>query len=56
LIQTKEKLVVNCNSIDGILKSLDEILTKKSVITIQGIGQVALRRVLNYLEQRENNA
>ncbi len=52
LIQHKEKLVVTCNNIDEILKSLDKVITKKAVITVQGIGQVALRRLIKYLEQK----
>ena len=52
LIQHKEKLVVTCNNIDEILKSLDTVITKKAVITVQGIGQVALRRLIRYLEQK----
>jgi len=52
LIQHKEKLVVTCNNIDEILKSLDEVITKKAVITVQGIGQVALRRLIKFLESR----
>jgi UDP-N-acetylmuramoyl-tripeptide--D-alanyl-D-alanine ligase len=52
LIQHKEKLVVTCNNIDEILESLDTMITKKAVITVQGIGQVALRRLIRYLEQK----
>lgn len=52
LIQNKEKLVVTCNTIDEILQTLDQIITPKSVITVQGIGQVGLRRLLKYLEEK----
>jgi len=52
LIQHREKIVVKCNSIDEILQTLDEIITKKAVITVQGIGQVGLRRLVSYLEQK----
>ncbi len=52
LIQHKEKLVVTCNNIDDILNSLDKVITKRAVITVQGIGQVALRRLIKYLEQK----
>jgi UDP-N-acetylmuramoyl-tripeptide--D-alanyl-D-alanine ligase len=52
LIQHKEKLVVTCNNIDDILNSLDKVITRKTVITVQGIGQVALRRLIKYLEQK----
>jgi len=52
LIQHPEKLVVTCNNIDEILKSLDKVITKKAVITVQGIGQVALHRLVKYLEQK----
>ena len=31
---------------------LDDIITKKAVITVQGIGQVGLRRILKYLENK----
>jgi UDP-N-acetylmuramoyl-tripeptide--D-alanyl-D-alanine ligase len=56
LIQQKGKMVVTCNTINEILSTLDEILTGKAVIVVQGVGQVALRRVLNYLEKKEKNA
>ena len=52
LIQSKQKQVVNCNTINDILKTLDEILTPKAVIAIQGTGQVALKRILNYLSKK----
>jgi len=52
LIQNKDKLVYNCNSINQILKTLDKVLKNKAVITVQGVGQVALRRVLNYLGKK----
>ena len=54
LIHRKNKIVHNCNSIDEILKTLDSVLTSsKAVITIQGVGQVALKRILNYLGKKE---
>jgi len=49
LINNKEKMVFTCNSINEILKTLDTVLTDKAAITVQGIGQVALRRILKYL-------
>jgi UDP-N-acetylmuramoyl-tripeptide--D-alanyl-D-alanine ligase len=52
LINNKEKMVFTCNSINDILKTLDTVLTDKATITIQGIGQVALRRILKYLEKK----
>jgi UDP-N-acetylmuramoyl-tripeptide--D-alanyl-D-alanine ligase len=52
LIRSKDKIVVTSNSIDEILNSLDEILTSRAVITVQGVGQVALRRILSYLTKR----
>jgi hypothetical protein len=52
LIRSKDKIVVTCNSIDEILNTLDEILTSRAVITVQGVGQVALRRLLTYLTKR----
>jgi UDP-N-acetylmuramoyl-tripeptide--D-alanyl-D-alanine ligase len=52
LIQSKKKLVYNCNSINKILKTLDEVLAGRAVITVQGVGQVALRRILNYLGKK----
>jgi UDP-N-acetylmuramoyl-tripeptide--D-alanyl-D-alanine ligase len=52
LIQSKEKMVISCTSVDDILNTLEQIITKKSVITVQGIGQVGLRRLLNYLEKK----
>jgi hypothetical protein len=52
LIHSKEKLVYNCNSINQILKTFDTVLSKKAVITVQGVGQVALRRILNYLGKK----
>jgi UDP-N-acetylmuramoyl-tripeptide--D-alanyl-D-alanine ligase len=53
LIHSKEKLVVTCNSIDEILDTLDQVLTKKAVITVQGVGQVAVRRLITYLENKK---
>jgi UDP-N-acetylmuramoyl-tripeptide--D-alanyl-D-alanine ligase len=53
LIKSKEKLVYNCNSINQILRTLDTVLTDKAAITVQGIGQVALRRILKYLGKKE---
>jgi UDP-N-acetylmuramoyl-tripeptide--D-alanyl-D-alanine ligase len=53
LIRNKEKSVFNCNSIDQILSTLDQVLTNKAAITVQGIGQVAQRRILNYLGKKE---
>ena len=52
LIRSKEKMVVTCNTIDEILKTLDEVLTSRTVLTIQGVGQVALRRLLTYLNDK----
>lgn len=52
LIRSKDKIVVTCNSIDEILNTLDEVLTGRDVITVQGVGQVALRRLLTYLTKR----
>ena len=34
--------------IGQILTTLDKVLKNNAVITVQGVGQVALRRVLNY--------
>jgi UDP-N-acetylmuramoyl-tripeptide--D-alanyl-D-alanine ligase len=53
LIKSKEKIVVTCNSINEILDTLERILTKKAVITVQGIGQVGLRRLLTYLGNKD---
>ena len=50
-IQGSEKIVKNCNSIDEILLTLDEVAKDRSVITVQGIGQVALRRLVSYIEK-----
>jgi len=52
LIKSKDKKVIACTSVDDILKTLDDIITKKSVITVQGIGQVGLRRILKFLEKK----
>jgi UDP-N-acetylmuramoyl-tripeptide--D-alanyl-D-alanine ligase len=52
LIKSKDKMVFPCNSINQILRTMDEVLTNRAVITVQGIGQVALRRVLNYLGKK----
>jgi len=52
LINNKEKMVFTCNSINDILKTLDTVLTDKAAITVQGIGQVALRRILKYLGKK----
>jgi len=52
LIKSKDKKVITCSSVDDILKTLDNLITKKSVITVQGIGQVGLRRILKYLEKK----
>ncbi len=52
LIQSKEKTVITCTSVDDILKTIDKMIRKKSVITVQGIGQVGLRRLVNYLEKK----
>ena len=52
LIKSKEKMVFTCNSINDILKTLDTVLTDKAAITVQGIGQVALRRILTYLGKK----
>jgi len=53
LIQNKGKRVYNCNSIDDILTTLEKVLDKKAVLTVQGIGQVASRRVLNFLAGKD---
>ena len=53
LIKNQGKKVYTCNSINEILSTFDEVLTEKAVITVQGVGQVALRRILNYLGQKE---
>jgi UDP-N-acetylmuramoyl-tripeptide--D-alanyl-D-alanine ligase len=52
LIHNKDKEVIPCNTADQILSVLDKILSKTSVISIQGIGQVALRRILNHLGKK----
>ncbi len=48
LIQNTEKKIVNCNSVDDILKALDNINMQTAAITVQGIGKVGLRRILKY--------
>lgn len=53
MISHKEKMVFPCNSINDILKTLDNVLTDKATITVQGIGQVALHRILKYLGKKE---
>lgn len=50
LIHNTGKSIVNCNSVDDILKALDKIDLGKSAITVQGIGQVGLRRIIKHLE------
>jgi UDP-N-acetylmuramoyl-tripeptide--D-alanyl-D-alanine ligase len=50
-IQGNEKVVKNCNSIDEILSVLDGVGSNRSVITVQGIGQVALRRLINFIQK-----
>ena len=50
LIHNTGKSIVNCNSVDEILKALDKIDLGKSAITAQGIGQVGLRRIIKHLE------
>jgi UDP-N-acetylmuramoyl-tripeptide--D-alanyl-D-alanine ligase len=52
LINNKEKMVFTSNSINDILKTLDTVITDKAAITVQGIGQVALRRILTYLRKK----
>lgn len=52
LIKSKEKMVSTCTSINQILSTLDSVLTDKAAITVQGVGQVALRRILKYLEKK----
>jgi hypothetical protein len=46
-------MVFSCNSINEILQTLDGVLKNKAVITVQGIGQVALRRILKYLGDQD---
>ncbi len=53
LIRNKEKTVITCKSVNDILKTLDTIITKKAVITVQGIGQVGLRRLIKFLENKK---
>ena len=50
LIHNTGKSIVNCNSVDDILKALDKLDLGKSAITVQGIGQVGLRRITKHLE------
>lgn len=50
LIHNTGKSIVNCNSVDDILKALDKIDLGKSAITVQGIGRVGLRRIIKHLE------
>jgi UDP-N-acetylmuramoyl-tripeptide--D-alanyl-D-alanine ligase len=50
-IQGREKIVKSCNSINEILMTLDDVITGRSVITVQGVGQVALRRLITYIEK-----
>ena len=52
LIQDTGKTNVNCNSVDEILKSLDSLDLCNSAITVQGIGQVGLRRIIKHLENK----
>jgi UDP-N-acetylmuramoyl-tripeptide--D-alanyl-D-alanine ligase len=52
LIQNKNKQVIPCNTTDQILNVLNNTLNKTSVITVQGLGQVALRRILTHIEQK----
>ncbi len=51
LIQNTGKTVSNCNSVNDILKTLDKLKIKKSAITVQGIGQVGLRRIVKHMEK-----
>lgn len=50
LIHNTGKSIINCNSVDEILKALDKLKLGKSAITAQGIGQVGLRRIIKHLE------
>jgi UDP-N-acetylmuramoyl-tripeptide--D-alanyl-D-alanine ligase len=52
LIHSRDKQVIPCNTADQILSVLDKILNKTTVITVQGLGQVALRRILTHLEKK----
>lgn len=52
LIQSKEKNVIPCNTVDQILSVLDKNLTKSSVVMVQGIGQTGLRRIISHLERK----
>ncbi|MFC2088020.1 Mur ligase family protein [Calditrichota bacterium] len=49
LIQNKGKTIASCSSVNDILNALDNLNLSKAAITVQGIGQVGLRRILKHL-------
>lgn len=51
LIHNTGKSIVNCNNVDDIIKSLDSLKLDKSAITVQGIGQVGLKRIVKHFEE-----
>jgi UDP-N-acetylmuramoyl-tripeptide--D-alanyl-D-alanine ligase len=52
LIQCEDKVVKSCNSIDEILLVLDQVIANDTAITIQGIGTVAMKRIITFLEKK----
>ncbi len=50
LIQSREKMVINCNSINDILRSIKPVIGNSAVILVQGIGQVGTHRIIKFLE------
>jgi UDP-N-acetylmuramoyl-tripeptide--D-alanyl-D-alanine ligase len=56
LIHNTGKSIVNCKSVDEILNALDGLNLNNSAITVQGIGQVGLRRIIKYLENKNEYA
>lgn len=54
LIPAKNKQVISCNSMDEILRALEKVIEPDTVLLVQGVGQVALHRILTLLGKKNN--
>lgn len=53
LIRSHNKQIYSVNTIDEMLDILSEILDKKAVLSLKGVGKVATHRVMKYLSEKD---
>ncbi len=54
LIKANNKKIHSVNTIDEVLERLDQQLPDKAVISVKGVGRVAMHRILKFLDEKYN--